>query len=80
VILNLLGVVRVLAAMGAAVAGYLRDRGLMDAGEAKAALRGFQDAQDAITRAQEIRRLVRDLPGDVRDDLLRKPEDRRPRE
>lgn len=58
------------------VIGLLRERKLMDAGEAVAAERGLRYALEATKRANQIRRGVAVAPRSDIDDLLRPPDRR----
>lgn len=49
---KLLALIQGLISVVAAVAGYLNDKRLMDAGAAEAALKGLRDADSAIARAR----------------------------
>ena len=63
--LKLLGA---LLSIADALAGYLANRQLLEAGEAKATAEGLRKAHEAIKRAQDARRGVSTDPDSVRDD------------
>lgn len=59
-----LSLLRLLLQLASAVATHVRERRLLEAGQAEAALRGIRDADEAIARA----RAARDAVGRVPDD------------
>jgi hypothetical protein len=59
------GLLKGLVSLAARVAGVVEKRQLMDAGAAKATLRGLRDAQSIIDRARRARQSVDD------DDIMR---------
>ena len=63
-----LSALRALLSIANALAGYMANRQLMQAGEARAVSEGLRKAHDAIARAQAARRAVNDDPDSVRDD------------
>lgn len=76
--MTILGLLNALLSLASAVAGYLHDRQLMDAGEAKATLRALKEAQDATIRAKAIAERVRSMPDDDLNSVLRDDADKRP--
>lgn len=53
--MNALTLLKGLVALVTSVANYLRDKRLMDAGAAESVLKGLNDANDAINRANAAR-------------------------
>lgn len=68
-----LSLLSLLLQLAAAVATHLRERRLLEAGEAEAVLRGVREADDAIARA----RVARAAAGRVRPEDSRYNRDRR---
>lgn len=64
----MIGLIRALLSAVDALTRYARDRQLIEAGEARAALEGAQRALDAIDRARAARAAVRHDADSVRDD------------
>lgn len=64
----MLGLIKALLSIASSLSEYAQQRQLIDAGEAKALLRGIKDADEAIARAARIRAGVDHSPGSVRDD------------
>lgn len=62
---SLLTLAKVFLTLASTVFKHINDKKLMDAGAAQAALKGVQDAQDAITRADAAR--TRGMQDDWRD-------------
>lgn len=55
-------ILKILLELAKKVASYVRDKQLMEAGAAQAILRGVNDANDAIDRADNARRNYDSLP------------------
>lgn len=55
-------ILKILLELANKVASYVRDKQLMEAGAAQAILRGVNDANDAIDRADTARRNYDSLP------------------
>lgn len=55
-------ILKILLELANKVASYVRDKQLMEAGAAQAILRGVNDANDAIDRADNARRNYDSLP------------------
>jgi len=53
--------------LASAIANYLKDKQLMDAGEAKAILKGLNDADKAIAKANVARANANKLPDHTDD-------------
>lgn len=66
--MNGLSILKVLLGLASKLAEFLRDKQLMDAGAAKAALDGIRAADQAIARADEARQ---NLPPADRDEFNR---------
>ena len=64
----MIGFIRALLSVVDGLTRYARDKQLIDAGEARAALKGTTTALDAIDRARRARAAVRHDAGSVRDD------------
>lgn len=62
---TIIGIISAVLAIIRSLVQYAEQKKWMDAGTAEAALKGLQDADEAITRAQSARRLVR--LGNARD-------------
>ena len=63
-----LTILHLLLSLASTVATHVRERRMLEAGQAEAALRGIRDADEAIARARAARDAVRDDPDSVRDD------------
>lgn len=65
--MNFLAILKLLLALADNLTSYLHDRQLMEAGAAQETLKNIKGAQDAISKAEAIRR-------DVRRDLDANPD------
>jgi len=67
--MNALGLLKVLVSLVSSIAQYMHDKQLLEAGAAQSVLKGLQDANEAIKRANSARdaaRLSSDNPDDYR--------------
>tara|TARA_Y100000114_G_scaffold122980_1_gene118430 strand:- start:937 stop:1146 length:210 start_codon:yes stop_codon:yes gene_type:complete len=64
----MLGLIKALLSIADGLTRFARDRQLIEAGEARAALEGANYALDAINRARTARAAVSHDAGSVRDD------------
>lgn len=62
--MNALTLLKGLVSLVTSVANYLRDKRLMDAGAAESVLKGLNDANDAINRANAARANANSVPID----------------
>lgn len=60
--MNALTLLKGLISLVTSVANYLRDKRLMDAGAAESVLKGLNDANDAINRANAARANADSIP------------------
>ena len=60
--MNFVSILKILLSLASTIAGYVRDRQLMNAGAAESILKGLNDANDAIARANAARANVDSLP------------------
>jgi hypothetical protein len=74
--MGVLAILRAVLSLASALMGYVRDRQLMDAGEAKQLSAGLQESLDAISRAKRARQSVD--PDGVPDDPDNRDTLRRP--
>ena len=63
-----LGLLKLLLSLASSLAGYLRERQLLDAGAAEAVAAGTTEALRRIEVANMARAAVRDTPEDIADD------------
>lgn len=63
-----LTLLKTLLSLADTLAGHLRERNLMDAGEAKNVARAVMEAQASVDRARAARAAVRDDPDSLRND------------
>ena len=54
--MNWLAILRALLGLAGTLSNYLREKQLLDAGEARAIAEGLKNAQEATTKAREARR------------------------
>lgn len=63
--MNALTLLKGLVSLVTSVANYLRDKRLMDAGAAESVLKGLNDANDAINRANAARANANSVPDEL---------------
>ncbi|MEK9751597.1 MAG: hypothetical protein VW338_00075 [Rhodospirillaceae bacterium] len=66
--MSILGILQAVLSLANTLMGYVSDRNLMDAGEAKSVAKGLSDAMDAIHRAKRARASVNMDADSLRDD------------
>ncbi len=65
-----LGILKALLSVAAGLADYLRDRQLLEAGEAMAIAKGLRESLDAIDKANKARQAANDKPLDNNGDWV----------